>query len=30
VESRTLEDAEPGGRTGTTVRVIVPIAEVAG
>jgi two-component system NtrC family sensor kinase len=30
VESRTLEDAEPGGRTGTTVRVIVPIVEVAG
>ena len=30
VESRTLEDAEPGGRTGTTVRVIVPIVEMAG
>ncbi len=30
VESRTREDAGPGGRTGTTVRVIVPIAEVAG
>ncbi len=30
VESRTQEDVEPGGRTGTTVRVIVPIAEVAG
>ncbi len=30
VESRTLEDVEPGGRTGTTVRVIVPIAEGAG
>ena len=30
VESRTLEDAEPGGRTGTTVRIIVPIVEVAG
>ena len=29
VESRTLED-EPGGRTGTTVRVILPIAEAAG
>jgi signal transduction histidine kinase len=30
VESRSLEDAEPGGRTGTTVRVILPIAEAAG
>ena len=30
VESRTREDAEPGGRTGTTVRIIVPIAEAGG